>query len=231
MKKFVLCIITFVFTFMLAVNSCSAEVLNIENEAKHQARVMKIGFKLLNENQIKGRMTFLYDGQKVVNALAYSASKKVVIYKGLINLVDSDDELAGVIAHEITHGIDHHDGLWKRISMSKSSKSYEVRADKGAVDLMVNAGYNPVAFIVVLNKILEEPSWFEISESHPVGSHRLNYVYEYIYSRYPSYLADSQYKDNLYYQNFLLNSQDWRKQVKLKYENPQPSTKKWNTSL
>ena len=82
---------------------------------------------------------------------------------------------------------------------------------------MVNAGYNPVAMIVVLNKICDEPSYFENGGTHPAGSERLAAVYEYIYAKYPAYLADNDYKNNLYYQNFLLTSKAAREQIRKKY--------------
>ncbi|MEI3254514.1 MAG: hypothetical protein V8R83_04285 [Candidatus Gastranaerophilaceae bacterium] len=103
-------------------------------------------------------------------------------------MLDSDDELAAVICHEIAHGLDAHKGLWRRLTMAGSSKSYEFKADKKGVDLMVNAGYNPIAMIVILNKITAEPSWFERYPSHPGGSERLLTIYSYIYSKYPSIL-------------------------------------------
>ena len=38
--------------------------------------------------------------------------------------------------------------------------------------------------------------------------------YEYIYTKYPSILVDNEYKDNVYYQNFLLISRNNRMLLK-----------------
>ena len=80
---------------------------------------------------------------------------------------------------------------------------------------MVTAGYNPVALIIVLNKISGEKkgisSWFS---THPAGSRRLVLIYEYIYKKYPGYLVDNDYRRNLYYQNFLLISKDDREKIR-----------------
>ncbi len=46
---------------------------------------------------------------------------------------------------------------------------------------MVKAGYNPVAYITVGNKIFNQER-YDIFSSHPLGSKRLAKVYEYIYN-------------------------------------------------
>lgn len=217
MKKFIM----FLMALTMSINVCFAmdeQQLDLQTEAKYQKKVMEIGFRILNANRIEKRMTFYYSNKKDVNAGAYGTSKQIVVYKGLFPFFDSDDELAGIMCHEIAHGIDFHRGLWKRFSMVSSTKSYEVKADKKAIDLMVNAGYNPVAFLIIMNKFSEEPNWFEASVTHPAGSERLAYMYEYIYAKYPAYLADNEYKNNIYYQNFLLTSKESRKAIKAKYQ-------------
>ena len=56
---------------------------------------------------------------------------------------------------------------------------------------------------------------FDWHRSHPLTSRRMMEVYEYIYKKYPEFLANNEYKNNLYYQNFLLTSQENR----LKFQN------------
>lgn len=213
MKKVILSFIA----LMLSISCCFADELRLDKETKYQKQVMEIGYRILNANQIEKRMTFYYAPTKTVNAATYLRSKQIAIFKGLVPFFDSDDELAAVLCHEIAHGIDAHKGFWKRISMSSMSKTYEYQADLRGVDLMVNAGYNPVAMIIILNKITDEPNWFERNASHPEGSRRLIAVYDYIYSKYPEYLIDNEYKNNVYYQNFLLTSKNERKKIREKY--------------
>lgn len=212
MKKIILCALALFLTF----NCCFADELRLDKEAKYQKQVMQIGFRILNANQIDKRMTFFYVNNKTVNASTSGPSKSIAVYKGLLPLIDTDDELAAILSHEIAHGIDMHKGLWKRLTMS-ASQSYEFKADKKGVDLMVNAGYNPVAMIIILNKITHEANWFELSDTHPNGSKRLIAVYAYIYAKYPEYLIDNEYKNNIYYQNFLLTSKAERAKVKERY--------------
>lgn len=214
MKKFIFCLLA----LAISINSVFADELRLDKEAKYQKQIMQIGYRVLNANQIDKRMTFFYVNSKDVNAATTLRSKQISVYKGLLPMLDSDDELAAVICHEIAHGLDAHKGLWRRLIMAGSSKSYEFKADKKGVDLMVNAGYNPVAMIVTLNKITEEPCWFERYPSHPGGSERLLTIYSYIYSKYPEYLVDNDYKNNLYYQNFLLTTKKQRALIRERYK-------------
>lgn len=82
---------------------------------------------------------------------------------------------------------------------------------------MVNAGYNPVAMIVMMNKVMPQGR-YEFLSTHPLTSRRMAYVYEYIYTKYPQYLKNNKYQDNIYYQNFLLTSQDNRRKLQKKIE-------------
>ena len=97
------------------------------------------------------------------------------------------------------------------------------KADKEAVDFMVNAGYNPLALITILNKIGKQYR-YDIFSNHTLVSRRMMLIYEYIYTKYPSILVENKYKDNIYYQNFLLTSRNNR--MKLLEKVKAGSTKK-----
>ena len=222
MKKIILSLIAFVMTFSM----CFADELRLDKETKYQKQVMQIGFRILNANQIEKRMTFYYDNNKNVNAVTYMTSKSIHVYKGILPFMDSEDEIAAIISHEIAHGIEAHRGLWRRIIMSSCTKSFEFQADQKAVDLMVNAGYNPVALIIILNKISPEQNWFERSSSHPEGSRRMLALYDYIYGKYPEYLIDNAYKNNFYYKNFLITTKSERKKIRENYTPVKPVNNK-----
>ena len=49
-------------------------------------------------------------------------------------------------------------------------------------------------------------------------------VYEYIYKKYPEYLANNAYKNNIYYQNFLLTSKENRAKFQKKVESGSKSS-------
>lgn len=198
--------------------SAFADDLHLEKETKYQKKIMETGFKILNANRIDKRVTFSYNNNKAVNAAAFSSSKNVVVFKGILPYFDDDNELAAILSHEISHSLEFHKGgYFKAIAMSFATKKYEQKADIEGVDIMVNAGYNPVAMIIVLNKICEEPKGLDrFMSSHPNGAKRLAYIYEYIYKKYPGYLVDNDYKTNLYYQNFLLTSKEDREKIREK---------------
>jgi hypothetical protein len=92
---------------------------------------------------------------------------------------------------------------------------------------MVNAGYNPLALITILNKIGKQYR-FDIFSNHTLASRRMMLIYEYIYTKYPSILVENEYKDNIYYQNFLLTSRNNR--MKLLEKVKSGSTKRINYS-
>ena len=96
-----------------------------------------------------------------------------------------------------------------------NSKKYEYKADKRAVDYLVNAGYNPLAMIVSLNKIAPQLR-YDSGSSHPLVTKRMAEIYEYIYTKYPQYLVQNEYKDNIYYQNFLVTSKQNREKLENK---------------
>ncbi|HEY3411938.1 MAG TPA: M48 family metalloprotease [Armatimonadota bacterium] len=71
-------------------------------------RVSDIGQSLVKSlNSPKDVYVFKVLDEKDVNAFALPGGF-VYVYKGLIDSAESDDELAGVMAHEITHADHHH---------------------------------------------------------------------------------------------------------------------------
>lgn len=166
-----------------------------------------VGAKLLNANKINKRVVFNVNSSTSVNAFAAYSNKTVSVNKGTFNYIDNDDELAAILAHEIAHTIDYYGGFGKAITMTFNSKSYEHKADLLAIDYMVNAGYNPIAMITVMNKIGGESVWdWGIFWSHPKTSSRLMKDYEYIYVKYPKYLSSDMTK-NINYVNWTYTAQ------------------------
>ncbi len=186
-----------------------------------QNRIDKIGFKLLNYNGIEKRTVFNFDAGKQINAHSNSRSREITLYRGLYNRLDSDDEVAAILAHEISHSVDSYKGIFRGAfsswSYSFSPKKYEYKADKKAVDYLVNAGYNPISLIIVMNKTFPQGR-YDWCSSHPLTSRRMMQIYEYIYKKYPEYLANNEYKENIYYQNFLLTSKENRAKFQKKIE-------------
>lgn len=184
--------------------------------------VQETGFKILNANKIDKRVVFKYVyNVKSPYFVGYSHSWKperanlaytdrtITVFGDTLALADSEDELSAILSQEIAQALDSYNGTFRGFFSSTryelDPKKYETKADLKAVDYMVNAGYNPVALIVMYNKSLGQTR-YEWCHYYPLTSKRMMKVYEYIHSKYPQYLADDKYKDNIYYINFLLTS-------------------------
>lgn len=220
MKRFILTSLM-VIGFVLPTFASDSEFMSNSEVRKANQKLDEIGFTILNANGITKRMVFDFDTHNVKNAVTHSSNRQIVFYKGLMNKMQTDDEIAAVLAHEISHGVDSYNGILRGTFSDWSyvfqPKKYEYKADKRAVDYMVNAGYNPVALIVMMSKCFTQ-NRFDWHRTHPLSTRRMMEVYEYIYKKYPEFLANNTYKNNLYYQNFLLTSQENREKFKKKVE-------------
>lgn len=174
-----------------------------EKTNKAHKKVMMVSQKLMTANKINKRTpVMIKSSPNNPNAVTNGYTRQITIYSGLLPYIDNDDELAFVIAHEIAHDLDFHGGYLKYIAMNANSKKYELKADTKAIDLMVKAGYNPIAAITMGNKIYAEPIFdWGFTYTHPKGSKRLLAVYKHILVKYPQYLNSSM-TQNAYYKNF-----------------------------
>ena len=220
MKKFIITLCTILSISAITANAAT-EVINADSVVKAQERISNIGFRILNNNSIEKRMVFYYDTSKTVNATTSNFDRHITLYRGLYTMLSNDDEVAAVLSHEISHGVDSYKGVFRGAlsgwSYAFAPRKYEYKADKLAVDYMANAGYNPVALIVVMNKSFPQRR-YEWCDSHPITTRRTMEVYEYIYKKYPEYLVNNTYKNNVYYQNFLLTSKENRAKFQQKIE-------------
>ena len=220
MKRFVL-FITFICIFInsLACKAATSILYDSIQMNKDQSYVSTVGFHILNSNGIEKRAVFFLDNSNKVNAYSANSSREIVITWGMLSLLSSPDELAAILSHEISHTVDSYNGIFRgfftHFNYVLSPHKYEYKADKRAVDYMVNAGYNPVAMIIVMNKIFPQAR-YDFWSYHPLSTRRMMEVYEYIYKKYPEYLVNNPYKKNLYYQNFLLTSKENREKFQEK---------------
>jgi Zn-dependent protease with chaperone function len=199
MKKF----LVLIFALFVGTSAFADVWINETALYKNVDKIVTMGNKIIKDNGLK-RMNFVYNtSTKIINAGSNPFYKTVTIYAGILPYLDSDDELAYVVAHEISHSIESYGGLIKVVAMKANSKKYEYKADLNAVDYMVKSGYNPIAAIIATGKINPEPLWdWGFTSTHPKGSKRMLALYKYIYVKYPKYLQSDMTK-NVVYQNFL----------------------------
>lgn len=197
----------------------------LEKENNIQTRIDSIGTNLLNTNKIPRRIIFTYNKKEKKAFLSTDKAltkRQIIIYDGLYQSVQTDDELAAMLAREISTALKSYDGMWRgtldSIEVALGSKKFETVADKRAVDYMVNAGYNPVALIIFINKTCPQKRFDRFSR-HNLTSKRLARIYEYITYKYPQYLENNELFENEYYQNFLLTSLENRIKLKEKIQN------------
>ncbi len=133
-------------------------------------------------------------------------NKTVTVYYGILPYLDNDDELAALLGHEMCHALDGYGGFFKWADMALNSKEYETKADLVGIDLMVKAGYNPIAAITMANKWQPEDYWdFWVFTTHPKTSKRLMAMYKYIYVKYP-WALKTDMVNNVNYENFTYSS-------------------------
>lgn len=105
--------------------------------------------------------------QRVPNAFALPGGK-IYVSRGLLALIQSEDELAGVIGHEITHAAERHTaaridyarrinpfsiGLLRAATIAAYGREQERDADRGGQILAARAGYNPAGIATFLRKL------------------------------------------------------------------------------
>lgn len=188
-------------------------------------RVNTIGQKLLQDNKIPIKVDFNVMETDDINAFA-NTEKEIYVYTGLLNYVSDDAELAAVIAHEIGHIVNSHTtrgavlnaatstalanvkmnqyakmgaNAAQQVTMLKLSRTDEYEADVTGVDILYNAGYNPLAMISLLYKI--SGNYADFLSDHPSGDKRTMYCYDYIMYAYPE-MANAGY-DSIAFKNFL----------------------------
>ncbi len=175
-----------------------------------QERVNRIGQSLVKVSERQDLdYTFKVLNSDEVNALACPGGF-VYVFKGLIDYMPSDAELAGVLGHEVTHVVKKHTvhqiekqllttlafaivtkgdlgiaGLATQALAAGYSRTDERGADKGGFNLCVDAGYNPYSVVLTINKLEDLAKergnpGYGIFSSHPEPEERLKRVMKQI---------------------------------------------------
>jgi hypothetical protein len=172
-----------------------------------QERVARIGNRIVANSDRKGLpYTFKVLNSKEINAVACPGGF-IYIFKGLVDYMTTDDELAGIIGHEVGHVVKRHSikqmekqmgqtilfgalfgtkGLFlQNIAIEAIMAGYS-REDEKEADYMgfihtMRAGYNPYSMLMGLQKLSElkheKGNWFS---SHPDPEARVALIQGYI---------------------------------------------------
>ena len=171
-------------------------------------RVPAVGKVIITKNNLPAKTTF-----KVVEGIANnsntSLTNEVQVSKLDLAYAGTDTEVAAVISHEIgliingkcakdklrnltKNAISNNLGQDNVITAAtnseflanKTSLKDNKAADITGVDLMIQAGYNPLAMIVVITKM--PGSTLETLQGKPSNSERAMNIFDYLTYNYPS---------------------------------------------
>ena len=177
-------------------------------EYNASSRVAVIGANILTKNNLPSKTSF-----KVVKGLAdntYTSTNNIIeISQDDLTYAGNDNEVAAVVSNEIGHIIngkaakDKFRDIAKNAIANTLSKDNIIstaanseylknktnlkdneEADITGVDLMIQAGYNPLAMIVVITKM--PGSTLEILQGKPANAERAMNVFDYLTYNYPS---------------------------------------------
>lgn len=172
------------------------------------ARVPVVGKQIVTKNGLPSTITFKIvdttaDNSDATTKKVIQVSKQDLIYAG------NDNEVAAVVAHEIGTVMNSQVSKEKFRNLAKTalantlsadnilntaansdfaknkiSESDAMDADITGVDLMITAGYNPLAMVVLVTKM--PGSFWESIKGDPSNSKRAMNIYDYLLYNYPS---------------------------------------------
>jgi predicted Zn-dependent protease len=178
------------------------------NDPELQARIARIGASIAAVSDRKDLpYSFKVLNSKDVNALAVPGGF-VYVFKGLVDYMPSDHEIAGILAHEVGHISKRHtvvqierslavgvifailfgekaailqDLVYSAI-MAGYSRDAEKEADKMGVIYSNRAGYNPYSMLIGMEKLedISQKPTFGLFSSHPDTTNRVNAVRDQI---------------------------------------------------
>lgn len=172
-------------------------------------RVSAVGKQILTKNNLPTDTKFVVTETAVVNSTS-NTNKEIYIQKEALGYTGNDNEVAAVIAQEIGTIINANASKKKLVSnitsalagsvsgesaqnnaiilnelaMNNMSAKDRMNADITGTDLMIQAGYNPLAMIVVIGKM--PGSTVDVLKSQPNNFKRSMYIYDYLTYNYPS---------------------------------------------
>lgn len=122
--------------------------------------VLEVYKDLLSKNHIQIYVpVYIIESYRIQG---YSQHNRIVLTTGMLRYIQNKDELASVLAHELSHIVLHH---------TKSTPKNELYADQQGAYYMKNAGYNICrGFRVILR--FNDP-W---SSTHPSSVYRYQHV-------------------------------------------------------
>ena len=214
-------------------------------------RVAPVSKIIVEKNSLPAKLQFKVVDNAVDNSTT-STTNVVQISKTDLTYAGNDNEVAAVISYELGQiingksGKDNLRAATKAILAEKLSKDNIVNttanseywnsktalrdkkeADMTAVDLMVKAGYNPLALVVVITKM--PGSNLELVMGQPANSERAMSAYNYLAYNYPEKVKAGygcqEYRNFLTYANPIVDKRNKSKRSVKKFAKEQEKIK------
>ncbi|MFH1515344.1 MAG: M48 family metallopeptidase [bacterium] len=164
------------------------EKFGLCEDEKINAKLDRVTLKLLetlSEEEKEKEFEFTILDDDMVNAFALPDGK-MFFFRGLIELTKTDDQLAGVVGHEMTHVIHKHSSdiaeemlpwmiggivaaivtnepgaavageMFAQAHAEKYGRKAEEDADKFGLNLMIRSGYDPIGMLQFFSFMIEE---------------------------------------------------------------------------
>lgn len=216
-------------------------------------RTPTVGKQILTKNNLPSTTKFVVTETAVTNSTS-NTNNEIYVQKTDLGYTGNDNEVAAVIAQEIGVIINANASKKKLVSnitsaiagnfvdtnlentalvaneltLNNMSSKDQMNADITGVDLMIQAGYNPLAMIVVLGKM--PGSTVDILKSQPNNFKRSMYIYDYLAYNYPSKVKAGyncqEYKNFLAYIQPTIDERNSSKTKLAKFEKEQAKLKK-----
>lgn len=209
-----------------------------------------VGANLLTKNGIPAtNVKFMVVSGSPDNS-NYATNRTINISTNDLTYAGNDNEVAAVVASELGHIISGHSARSRVISLLTEGNNVNTNetatafatnyktlkedqeADNVAVDLMVTAGYNPLAIIVVLTK--QTGTYWETLQGKPANAERAMNVYNYVSYAYPAKVKAgygcNEYRNFLTYANTIVADRKANKKADSKNTKNQTKAKKKTSS-
>lgn len=216
------------------------------------AKVQTVGPNLLTKNGITTTGVKFAVVSGVADNSDYVSTKVVNVSSADLAFAGNDSEVAAVVANELGHIIIGHASRGKFVDLLQATTNTQIstnetastlvnnykvtkedkEADVVAANLMVAAGYNPLAIIVVQTK--QTGTYWETIQGKPANADRAMSAYNYISYAYPDKIKAgygcNEYRNFVAYADPIVQERQADKKQEKKNTKEQEKAKKNSTS-